>query len=115
LADPFIAGASRFWEIPIPVFPFARLPAGSGIATRLMGAWWSRIGLNRALTTGDAMYYFHPFDLHYVKGLARVSPHALLFLHNTGAPFKRMLETLFTYYITRVRCTCVRDWLAAQD
>ncbi|MDD5673944.1 MAG: polysaccharide deacetylase family protein [Chitinivibrionales bacterium] len=111
VADPFRTGASGFWEIPIPVFPFLRLPAGSGIATRLMGKTWSALALNRALKTGPALYYFHPFDLHYVKGLAKTSINARLFLRNTGEPFRRSLLSLLQTYSKKVRCTCVRDWL----
>jgi peptidoglycan-N-acetylglucosamine deacetylase len=112
LANPFKPGKAGFWEIPIPVFPLLRLPGGSGIATRLLGSTWSRIALDHAFRSGDAMYYFHPFDLHYVKGLGKTSINARLFLRNCGGTFKGGLENLLQNYRKKVRCTCVRDWLA---
>jgi hypothetical protein len=113
-ANPFKTGDSTFWEIPIPVFPRLRLSAASGIATRLVGRMWSEIALDAALRNGDAMYYFHPYDLHYVKGLEKTCLSARLFIRNTGQPFKRRLEKLLQRYSQKVRLTCVSDWLAGQ-
>jgi peptidoglycan/xylan/chitin deacetylase (PgdA/CDA1 family) len=111
LNEPFHRGSSDFWEFPIPVLPVLRLPAGSGIATRLMGLPWSKIALNAALRTGDALYYFHPFDLHRVKRLNRTSLNAFFFLQNAGPPFKRQLTRLLRHYAERIDFTCIRDWI----
>ncbi len=50
-------------EIPLPTFPLLRLPAATGILTRVAGRSWTLAGLGHALRTGDAQYYFHPYEL----------------------------------------------------
>jgi peptidoglycan/xylan/chitin deacetylase (PgdA/CDA1 family) len=50
-------------EIPVPVFPALRLPAATGIMTRVLGKAWTLAALRHALRTGDAQYYFHPYEL----------------------------------------------------
>lgn len=55
--------AGDFVEIPLPVVPFARLPAATGILTRVAGVRWTLWGLKNALETGDAQYYFHPYEM----------------------------------------------------
>lgn len=52
-----------FAELPLPVFPFIQLPAGTGILTRVLGRTWSRVALRHALRSGDTQYYFHPYEL----------------------------------------------------
>lgn len=49
-------------EIPLPIFPLLRLPAGTGILTRVLGLTWTFVGLRYALRTGDTQYYFHPYE-----------------------------------------------------
>jgi peptidoglycan/xylan/chitin deacetylase (PgdA/CDA1 family) len=58
-----------FVEIPLPVVPLARLPAATGILTRVAGVSWTLLGLRAALATGDAQYYFHPYELGPVPAL----------------------------------------------
>jgi peptidoglycan/xylan/chitin deacetylase (PgdA/CDA1 family) len=50
-------------EIPLPVFPVIRLPAGTGILTRVAGLTWTLVALRHALRTGDTQYYFHPYEM----------------------------------------------------
>jgi peptidoglycan/xylan/chitin deacetylase (PgdA/CDA1 family) len=50
-------------EIPHPVFPWLRLPAATGILTRVVGRAWSMAALSQALKTGDVQYYFHPYEV----------------------------------------------------
>lgn len=50
-------------EIPIPTVPVLRLPAATGILTRVAGVSWTMWGLRDALRTGDAQYYFHPYEM----------------------------------------------------
>jgi peptidoglycan-N-acetylglucosamine deacetylase len=50
-------------EIPLPVFPLLRLPAATGILTRIAGTNWTLFALRYALRTGDVQYYFHPYEL----------------------------------------------------
>ena len=42
-------------EIPLPTFPLLRLPATTGILTRIAGTTWTLL----ALRTGDVQHYFH--------------------------------------------------------
>jgi peptidoglycan-N-acetylglucosamine deacetylase len=50
-------------EIPLPVLPWIRLPAGTGILTRVTGLPWTLFALRHALKTGDTQYYFHPYEI----------------------------------------------------
>ena len=50
-------------EIPLPTFPILRLPAATGILTRVAGVFWTMAALRAALRTGDAQYYFHPYEM----------------------------------------------------
>jgi peptidoglycan/xylan/chitin deacetylase (PgdA/CDA1 family) len=50
-------------EIPLPTFPFLRLPAATGILTRVAGLRWTTVALRHALRRGDAQYYFHPYEM----------------------------------------------------
>jgi peptidoglycan/xylan/chitin deacetylase (PgdA/CDA1 family) len=50
-------------EIPLPTFPVLRLPAATGILTRVAGVRWTTVALRHALRGGDAQYYFHPYEL----------------------------------------------------
>jgi peptidoglycan/xylan/chitin deacetylase (PgdA/CDA1 family) len=52
-----------FAEIPLPTVPVLRLPAATGILTRVLGVNWTMWGLTHALRTGDAQYYFHPYEM----------------------------------------------------
>ncbi|HET9315023.1 MAG TPA: polysaccharide deacetylase family protein [Vicinamibacteria bacterium] len=50
-------------EIPHPVLPLLRLPAATGILTRVAGRPWSLLALRHAARTGDVQYYFHPYEI----------------------------------------------------
>jgi len=50
-------------EIPLPTFPFLRLPAATGILTRVAGVRWTTVALGHALRGGDVQYYFHPYEM----------------------------------------------------
>jgi hypothetical protein len=50
-------------ETPLPTFPVLRLPAATGILTRVAGRTWTLVALRQALREGDAQYYFHPYEL----------------------------------------------------
>jgi hypothetical protein len=56
-------------EIPHPVFPWLRLPAATGILTRVIGRAWTLFALRQAWRTGDFQYYFHPYELGPVPEL----------------------------------------------
>jgi hypothetical protein len=82
-------------EIPLPTFPLLRLPAATGILTRVAGVRWTTIALRHALRTGDAQYYFHPYELGprpaIVLGLRE-----RLFLRRLGAWMERALDRILT-------------------
>lgn len=61
--DSFKPGDGDLFEIPIPVFPFIKLPAATGIMTRIIGVWWSTFALKYNLKRHDALYYFHPYEM----------------------------------------------------
>lgn len=82
-------------EVPIPVMPGLALPAGSGIITRVLGAWWSLLALRLCLRRGDALYYFHPYEIGEKPELPNETAYIRLFFRNVGEPYKRMLRRLF--------------------
>lgn len=61
--NSFEPGDGPLFEIPIPVFPFIKLPAATGIMTRVIGIWWSSYALKYNLKLHDALYYFHPYEM----------------------------------------------------
>jgi peptidoglycan/xylan/chitin deacetylase (PgdA/CDA1 family) len=89
LPDP----AGDFVEIPVPVFPGLRLPAATGILTRVAGVGWTLAGLRDALKTGDAQYYFHPYELGPRPGIA-LSLRERLFLRRLGPWMEDAVERI---------------------
>lgn len=81
-------------ELPIPVFPIIKVIAGSGIATRVIGRWWSRIGLSHALNTGTAMYYLHPYEIINFKTRINLNLKERIFIRRTGNYLLTFLECL---------------------
>ena len=73
-----------FAEIPIPIVPGLRLPAATGILTRVLGVEWTMWGLRHALRTGDAQYYFHPYEMGPRPSLA-FTARERLFLRRLGS------------------------------
>lgn len=90
-----VPGNRKIIEIPIPTFPILRLPAATGIMTRVIGKHWTIIALKSAMKTGMAMYYFHPYELVPRPNLAQLSPRNRLFLRHTGGWMKKALDVLF--------------------
>jgi peptidoglycan/xylan/chitin deacetylase (PgdA/CDA1 family) len=85
--------AGDFVEIPLPVFPGLRLPAATGILTRVAGLRWSLAGLEDALRTGDAQYYFHPYELGPLPPI-RLSLRERLFLRRLGPWMEDAVERI---------------------
>lgn len=83
-------------EIPIPTMPVIKLPACSGIITRILGAWWSSLALKLTLQNGDTMYYFHPYEIGERPRLKNEKLYVKLFLRNLGKNYLQMLETIFS-------------------
>lgn len=82
-----------FVEIPLPVFPGLRLPAATGILTRVVGLPWTLTALRSALRTGDAQYYFHPYELGPRPPIA-LSLRERLFLRRLGPWMEGAVERI---------------------
>jgi peptidoglycan/xylan/chitin deacetylase (PgdA/CDA1 family) len=80
-------------EIPHPVFPGIRLAAATGIMTRVVGKLWTLIALRQALKTGDAQYYFHPYELGPLPALA-LKLRERLFLRRLGPWMEAAVEEI---------------------
>jgi peptidoglycan/xylan/chitin deacetylase (PgdA/CDA1 family) len=103
-------GHSGLWEFPWPVFPFGRLPSGSGIMTRIAGYRYTVMALDHALRTGDSVYYFHPYETGPKPKLRGLDLKTRIFLRNCGRRFSDMLRRLIERYAGRLACG--RDLLA---
>jgi hypothetical protein len=80
-------------EIPLPTFPVLRLPAATGILTRVAGRGWTLVALRHALRKGDAQYYFHPYELGPRPSLA-LSLRERVFLRRLGPWMERAVEEI---------------------
>jgi len=85
-------------EIPVPVFPLVRLPAGSGILTRVAGRTWTLAALRHALRSGDTQYYFHPYEVGSRPAI-HLSLRERLFLRRLGPWMEDAVEQI----VRRVR------------
>ena len=84
-----------FAEIPLPVAPYFRLPSSTGILTRVIGVPWTMWGLSHALRSGDAQYYFHPYELAPRPSIA-LSPRERLFLRRLGPWMEQAVDRIVT-------------------
>lgn len=82
-----------FVEIPLGILPVLRLPAATGILTRVAGMAWTYAGLRHALKTGDAQYYFHPYELGPRPALA-LRPKERLFMRRVGPWMEQAVERI---------------------
>jgi peptidoglycan/xylan/chitin deacetylase (PgdA/CDA1 family) len=82
-------------EIPIPTVPVLRLPAATGILTRVLGVPWTMWGLRHALRTGDAQYYFHPYEMGTPPELS-FSLRERLFLRRLGPWMEAAVERILS-------------------
>jgi len=80
-------------EIPVPVFPGLRLPAATGIMTRVLGKAWTLAALRSALRTGDAQYYFHPYELGVLPAVT-LGTRERLFMRRTGPWMEGALDRI---------------------
>jgi hypothetical protein len=80
-------------EIPLPTFPLLRLPAATGILTRVAGVGWTVAGLRHALKSGDAQYYFHPYELGPRPEIP-LSWRERLFLRRVGPWMERAVDRI---------------------
>jgi len=80
-------------EIPLPTFPVLRLPAATGILTRVAGRAWTLLALRHALRSGDAQYYFHPYELG-PRPRIPLSLRERVFLRRLGPWMEGAVETI---------------------
>jgi hypothetical protein len=80
-------------EIPLPTFPMLRLPAATGILTRVAGVRWTTTALRHALRSGDAQYYFHPYELGPRPAIA-LGLRERVFLRRLGGWMERAVERI---------------------
>jgi polysaccharide deacetylase family protein (PEP-CTERM system associated) len=106
-ADSFNPGQGSMVEIPIPVFPYLRLPAATGIATRVIGRPWTSIALRQSLKTGDSLYYFHPYELTLPPRIEGLSAYQKLFMRRTGPWMHTSVKDLLRRFSLVPKATCV--------
>ncbi len=102
----FYPGDGDLVEIPIPVFPFIKLPAATGIMTRVIGVWWTVIALKTALKSGDSIYYFHPYELTDIPSIKGLKPRDRLFAQRTGVWMGKSLREILHLFSTVPKTTC---------
>jgi len=105
--DSFRPGTGPLVEIPIPVFPYLRLPAATGIATRVLGQSWTTLALRHSLRTGDSLYYFHPYEFTTPPVITGLTVYQRLFTRHAGPWMARALRSLLSDFSEVPRATCV--------
>lgn len=96
---------SHFWEFPIAVIPFFRIPAGSSWYTRNFGYRASQIALMSQMRKGVAMYYMHPYE--FSDKLPRFLPVPRHTFRRTGQVMRNMLIGLLRTIASKGRfCSC---------
>ena len=97
-----VPGAGPLWELPVPTFPWLGVPACTGIATRLLGTWWSRLALWHWGRQGRAtQYYFHPYEVWTDPVPDQGGWYVRLFLSGRGARMQGRVQRLLATYARR--------------
>lgn len=104
--NSFNPGNGPLLEIPIPVFPFIKLPAATGIMTRIIGAWWSIIALKNALRQNDTIYYFHPYELTRIPEISSLRFMEKIHSRRSGEWMKRAIKKIFVEFKEIPQVTC---------
>jgi peptidoglycan/xylan/chitin deacetylase (PgdA/CDA1 family) len=104
--DSFRPGGGRMIEIPIPVFPYLRLPAATGIATRVFGLGWTILALRHSLRRGDSLYYFHPYELTQPPRIEGLTFYEHLFRRHAGPWMAGAMDTLLSRFSHVPHMTC---------
>ncbi len=106
----FEPGRTDFYEFPIPVFPFLKIPGATGIATRMFGSWWSTITIMNVARKGVASYYFHPYELSSPpENMTFKTLYQKLFCRRTGEWMFRVVEN----YVCKYRPISCKQYLQA--
>jgi peptidoglycan/xylan/chitin deacetylase (PgdA/CDA1 family) len=91
-------GNSGLLEFPWPVFPYLKLPSGSGITSRIAGYIYTKTALDYALKSGDTVYYFHPYEIGPRPKINNMNLKTKLFLRNLGNHYYNMLVKILNNY-----------------
>jgi len=95
----FEPGQSKLVEFPWPVFPFFRLPSGSGFTTRMFGYYYTDLTLGNALKKGHTVYYFHPYEIGNGIHLASYGSFFNNFkMRNIGDNYYKVLKRILKKY-----------------
>jgi polysaccharide deacetylase family protein (PEP-CTERM system associated) len=103
----FEPGNGPMFEIPIPVFPFIKLPAATGIMTRVIGVWWSSCALKYNLKRHDALYYFHPYEMVKAPDLENLTIMQKLHSRRTGNWMKEAVRKILTEFHNAPKINCI--------
>jgi len=92
------SGNSTLMELPWAVFPYFKLPAGSGIMHRIGGNLYNTISVKDSLNRGHTSYYFHPYELNQLDELKNVPLpfKAKFFLRRSGNTYYENLKLFLT-------------------
>ncbi len=104
--DSFEPGTGPLFEIPIPVFPYIKLPAATGIMTRVIGAWWTIIALKNALNQNDAIYYFHPYELTRMPKISALKFIEKIHSRRSGKWMTKAIKKIFVEFKDIPKLTC---------
>lgn len=99
--NPYLI-ADNLVEIPIPVFPFLKLPGAVSIASRVLGWPWTKITLDNALRKGSASYYIHPYELNTSPELENMTFYEKIFWRRTGSFMENIIKKLLKKYQGRI-------------
>ena len=89
-------GEGGVLELPWPVLPVFKLPAGSGITHRIFGDTYNKISHLKALNSGYSSYYFHPYELEKINhGFSKNFKIKVFCKHLGESYFKKMEKFLF--------------------
>ncbi|WP_287584751.1 polysaccharide deacetylase family protein [Candidatus Borrarchaeum sp.] len=96
-------------EFPITVSPFIPLPAGSAWVLRNIGLWWVKLAIKWQLKKYKvASFFFHPYE---VSNLAPYKVPGLPFHVLKGIPMLKKLESLLSYFASRTKLMCYREYI----
>ena len=104
--NSFQPGDGNLFEIPIPVFPFIKLPAASGIMTRVIGIWWSSFALRYNLHYHDSLYYFHPYEMVQAPVLDNLKFIQKLHSRRSGSWMSDAVKKIFADFESTPKTNC---------
>jgi hypothetical protein len=107
-ADSFRPGSGKIVEIPIPVFPYLKLPAATGIATRVLGCRWTTLAVKHSLKAGDTIYYFHPYEFTEPLQINGLTLYQRLFCRRAGSWMNQALRRILAEFSKVPKVTCVQ-------